>query len=375
MAGAFPVRRKSRRVWRAWWTDENGRRRSRCFADKATAVEVARKRERECVMIREGLMNPHERGWADAGKRPIAEHVEDYRLTLVAKGGTQRHANHTARVLGSLFADAAVPRLSELDPVRLQQALGRKHVASSPRTANHAMQALKAFCRWLMASHRLKEVPLGVSTLKPYNEAVGRKRVRRALTEDECTRLIAAARAGQPFRCRGPNKARPRPEYLVTGEERAILYELALGTGFRANELRHLTGQDFLLAPESPRIVCRASYSKHRRDDHQPIAERLAGILRPFLAGKPPGEPVFRLPWDLAEMLRVDLASADIPVETADGIIDVHGLRHTFISRLVSRGASVKVAQTLARHSTPELTIGRYAHAGEGEVREALEKE
>jgi site-specific recombinase XerD len=43
---------------------------------------------------------------------------------------------------------------------------------------------------------------------------------------------------------------------------------------------------------------------------------------------------------------------------------DFHSLRHSYISRLVQSGASPKVAQTLARHSTVKLTLGRYAHVG-----------
>jgi len=42
--------------------------------------------------------------------------------------------------------------------------------------------------------------------------------------------------------------------------------------------------------------------------------------------------------------------------------VHFHALRHTYISRLVASGANIKVAQELARHSTPTLTLGRYAH-------------
>ena len=42
---------------------------------------------------------------------------------------------------------------------------------------------------------------------------------------------------------------------------------------------------------------------------------------------------------------------------------DLHSLRHTYISRVVRCGTSAKAAQTLARHSTVQLTVGRYAHA------------
>ena len=46
----------------------------------------------------------------------------------------------------------------------------------------------------------------------------------------------------------------------------------------------------------------------------------------------------------------------------AGRVVAFHALRHTYISRLVASGAGLKVAQELARHSTPTLTLGRYAH-------------
>ncbi len=49
--------------------------------------------------------------------------------------------------------------------------------------------------------------------------------------------------------------------------------------------------------------------------------------------------------------------------DRAGEVADFHSLRHTYISRLVAGNASVKVCQELARHSTPTLTTGRYAHA------------
>ena len=36
-----------------------------------------------------------------------------------------------------------------------------------------------------------------------------------------------------------------------------------------------------------------------------------------------------------------------------------HAARHTYVSRVVESGASVKTCQELARHSDPTLTIGR----------------
>ena len=47
-------------------------------------------------------------------------------------------------------------------------------------------------------------------------------------------------------------------------------------------------------------------------------------------------------------------------------------MRHTYITRLVTSGASVKVCQELATHSTPTLTIGRYAHTRLHDLTRAL---
>ncbi len=57
----------------------------------------------------------------------------------------------------------------------------------------------------------------------------------------------------------------------------------------------------------------------------------------------------------------------------AGEVADFHSTRHTFISGIVAGGASVKVAQELARHSTPTLTIGRYSHTRLHDVAAALD--
>ncbi len=60
--------------------------------------------------------------------------------------------------------------------------------------------------------------------------------------------------------------------------------------------------------------------------------------------------------------------------QDADGrYADFHAQRHTYISAIVAGGASVKTCQELARHSTPTLTIGRYAHARLHDLTAALD--
>ncbi|EQD55917.1 integrase-recombinase protein, partial [mine drainage metagenome] len=148
---------------------------------------------------------------------------------------------------------------------------------------------------------------------------------------------------------------------------------VAVGTGFRKAEIGSLTPESFNLDGEPPTITIRAGYSKHRREDIQPIRQDLADTLRAYLAGKPAGTPVFDMPAKAFKIMQDDLASARakyigdaatdaertereqsgfcLYADAAGRYADFHALRHTYITRLVKSNASVKVCQELARHS------------------------
>ena len=107
-----------------------------------------------------------------------------------------------------------------------------------------------------------------------------------------------------------------------------------------------------------------AAYSKRRRDDTQPIPLALAAALRRRLASKAPGSSVFgKLTKHTAEMIRADLEAAGISYRDASGrVADFHALRHSYVTALAKSNAPVKIVQSLARHSTPSLTLGVYSH-------------
>src|SRR4029079_3783901 len=79
-----------------------------------------------------------------------------------------------------------------------------------------------------------------------------------------------------------------------------------------------------------------------------------------------PGRPVFGdLTKHTAVLIRHDLEAAGLPYRDASGrVADFHALRHSYITALAMSKAPVKVIQSLARHSTPSLTLGIYAHVG-----------
>ena len=89
-----------------------------------------------------------------------------------------------------------------------------------------------------------------------------------------------------------------------------------------------------------------------------------------------PMSPLFpNFPQKTADMLKFDLRAAGIPYQNEQGhYVDFHALRHSFISNLARSNVHPKVAQSLARHSTIELTMNAYTHISlESEVA-ALEK-
>ena len=98
-----------------------------------------------------------------------------------------------------------------------------------------------------------------------------------------------------------------------------------------------------------------------------------------------PTVAVFRVPENSARMLQKDLLetrkewieeavknpdehrqrveSDFLKVQTAEGKIVFHSLRHTFSSLLAQSGVHPKIAQELMRHSSIDLTMSIYTHA------------
>jgi integrase len=220
-----------------------------------------------------------------------------------------------------------------------------------------------------------------LAVLSKYNAETDRRHVRRELTPDEAVYLLRFA------------EGYTTPQHSLTGPDRSMVYRLALGSGFRASELRSLTPESFDLDSDPPAVTVGAAYSKRRRQDLQPIRRDLADMLRPWLAA---GVPVFgKLPGGTARMLRTDLDAARakwiddaktdaecdarqrsdfLQYKNAAGeFLHFHATRHTYISGIVAGGASVKTCQELARHSSPTLTIGRYSHARLHDLTAALD--
>lgn len=358
---------KGRRNWMIAWFDGHHVRRVRSSGttDKKAADALAAKLESSAMLRREGVIDPRADGFAEGARTLLAQHVESFTKHLLDRGNTAKHAHDRGQQLKALLEAMKVKTATELTPARIHGAIAviRNQRGSSLRTLNKILIAVKSLSRWLVREGRMASDPLvGLDLFKAETD---RRHVRRALTAAEVAALVRAAETG-------------RTALRLTGPERAMLYRIAAGTGFRASEIASLTPESFHLDDDPPTIVVPAAYTKNRHETVHPIRHDLAEQLRPWLATKPPGERVFAvkdLRQNTARVMRRDLAAAGIAYkDREDQFADFHALRHTYVTEIVRAGASMKEAQTLARHSTPELTFRVYAHTRLHDLKRTLER-
>jgi integrase len=285
-------------------------------------------------------------------KRPIAEHLADFEKHLKAKGNSPEQVKLVAMRCQRIVAACKATHIGDISASRVQAYLAdlREKECKSTQTSNHYLRAIKQFTRWLVKDRRASDDPLAHVAM--LNVSVDRRHDRRPFSDVELATVLKAANEGPAVR-------------RMSGPDRAMLYAVAVYTGLRASELASLTPESFDLDADPATVTVLAAYSKHRWEDVLPLHPSLNALLRPWLASKPAGQPVWPGNWakgkEAEAMLKYDLEAAGIPyVDESGRYADFHALRHTFITNMVKSGISPKVAQSLARHSTIDLTMNVY---------------
>lgn len=318
--------------------------------DRQAAAKMASDLESAAERGRTGLIDRH----AAQRQRPLAEHLAEWEIDLLAKGNTQHYVHRTIACARAILENCQFRFWSDVSASSVQTYLGELREAKNgeigpgANTANDYLRSIKQFMGWMVRDNRAPNNP--VAHLQRFNTKTDIRRQRRPLSPDECRVLISTASC-EPIRNH------------LTGPERVMLYRLALESGFRRAELQSLMPVSFTLDEDPPTVTVRAAYSKHRREDVQPIPRQLADDLKIFLAGKPAEELIFPNLSKIAHALRADLASAGIPSRDSAGrVVDFHALRHTYITNLTREGVAPKIAMDLARHASVELTMNYYSH-------------
>ena len=275
-------KRNGRGSWVARWFDASGKRReaSTRTTDRAAAERILAKRIADAALRRDGVIDARDDRYAAAERRPLTEQVGDWRAALTAKGVTPKHARLHVTRLEALLDATKAESVGDLSASAVRYVLGDFHTdGKSLQTCQHYLRAVKQFSRWLKGDGRVRDDVL--SHLTGYNASTDRRRERRPLTADELRQLVETTEQSPTWR-------------RMTGFDRAMLYRVATGTGFRVSELRSLTPSSFRLDDDPPAVVLQAAYSKRRREDIQPIRHDLGDLLRAWMNGKPTDTPAFR---------------------------------------------------------------------------------
>lgn len=300
------------------------------------------------------LLNPN-----SVGKK-LAEHIEDFRECLEKKERDSKHIKGTVAILNRLFDLCSFENCTDIAANRIKEVLDELRDGGkgfSKRTYNCYLKAAKQFCKYLMRQG------CSISSIEYLegleNEQTDRRHIRRAATIDEL-RLLLDTTANNGKR------------YGMSGYDRKLLYWFAVSSGLRANEIRTLKIASFNFNDNTVRVF--AGYSKHRREDVQPLPVELASELKEYFRNKLPTAKAFGGDYSMltdktADMIKADLKDAGIPYEDDNGIFDFHSLRHSFITNL--RNVSGRVAQSLARHRSSAMT-DRYTHIMLHDERSAL---
>ncbi|MCH8507822.1 MAG: tyrosine-type recombinase/integrase [Phycisphaerales bacterium] len=245
----------------------------------------------------------------------------------------------------------------------------------SARSANFARQIAVAFGQWCVRTSRTPSNPLRV--VRKLDERGDRRRVRRALTEDELARLIAVARE----------------------HDREAWYLAAALAGLRRGDMEALTWSDVNFADGT--ITIRTG--KAKRVDVVPMHPQLAEALRARLTAAPamPKARVFPAVvtsrTQLNDFLRAGLAREETVTDEAgrpvmvgkgkrqrvktrivtddeDGrVIDLHALRTTLGTLLARAGVAPQIAQRVMRHGDYRTTLTHYTVLGLADVAKAVD--
>ena len=153
----------------------------------------------------------------------------------------------------------------------------------------------------------------------------------------------------------------------------ALLYRFAAQSGLRANEIRFLIVASFDF--NNKLVILAEKYTKNRKEATLPLRSDTATMLKELFANKLPQTPAFKLPsqWNMAKMIRIDLANAGVEIDPERGQVCFHSLRHSFGTMLAASGVHPKTAQSLMRHSDINLTMSRYSHVLRGQEATAVE--
>ncbi|EMI54049.1 integrase-recombinase protein [Rhodopirellula sallentina SM41] len=338
---------------------------------------------------------------------PISSYLADYEAVLRGRGRSDSHVTKTIKRATDILRDSNATTPKTINATAIVKAINayrtkgkydggrRRKTKPGLETCNHYLRAVKAFSRWLWITGILTTDPLKSVSL--FNADVDRRKIRRAMTTDELTRLYESTLTAKTY---GGKRWRLR------GSDRALLYVVAASTGLRASELASLKRSAFSfdvpwqvasgktdhdddsatlppchLPPATglASVTIKAKEAKGKRTVTLPLPSFIVGRLVSYLESIAMTDHVWPGSWAsegiASTFFKRDAKRAGLVIANDDGeTIDFHALRTSFITSLARSGVHPATAQRLARHSTITLTMNTYTKLDDDDLRDAINK-
>ncbi len=324
------------RTSRRWYFRLAGETKQRIgYTDKAATVAKAAELEKAKVRGELGLVDRH----AESKKTPLATHFEAYTADLSAKGCDSEHVYIVRKRLAKLADACGWQFYTDITPSSFTNWRSANATTMAAKTSNDYLSSIRAFIAWAIKHDRMATDPL--AHIGKVEQRGNEKRIRRALSDAEITRLLA-----------------------VAGEYRAV-YLTAITTGLRKGELAKLCWSDVHLDAAKPFITVRAAISKNHRTATMFLRGDVAEAMRALRpAAATDTDRVFNRMPGMKRFYGHLKAAGIVRTDGQGRSVDFHALRHTFITALSRAGIQPRVAMELARHSDMKLTMRTYTDAG-----------
>ena len=320
------------------------------FKTRTEAAIRERDAIREVREERAGIRTPK----IKQNEKPLAEHLSDFQQSLEAKEVSPDQVKLVQGRLKRAFDASGMNLLSDLNANDFQKYLAAiRKKGKSQQTCKHIVRHAKQFVRFLIDDDRIAVDPF--RKLRPQKVSERRHR-RRALTSDECTRLLKAVRICGVM-------------YDLSGADQEALFLTALHTGYRASELSRLVVANMNLEGEHPHVSLAGKDTKNRDEARIPLRDpQVVTFLKTWIAGKARDAVLWPGKWATSrggsKLMRQALKAAGIDYEVDGRKADFHALRYTFITNLIKAGWHPAYVQRLARHSDINLTFRVYTDLG-----------
>ncbi len=375
-----------------WTTADGKRRRQALSTDKRVAqrmfADIIRKRD----LAAAGL------GIEEGFDLPLSEIIDEFLADLAARR-TRAYVDRARGIIRRLVKDTRARIVRDLQPqayLKFRQLRLSQGVAN--RTANMDLVTTRTMLNWAVRAGYIAFNPLQAVQTLPAGRGY-EKRPRRALSDEEIDRLIAASQqidheladrvAAVKTIAAGTKGSAFAEKERMRSVPQTPMWLMLLETGARFNEAAQATWGDF--SESKCTLVLGAKTTKSRKERVLPIRGQLADVLvglrlihheireriptaGDFIFLTPKGASWVHNRRNALKRFRLVLDHAGIAYLDERGEkVDVHALRHTFASRLARSNVGLVQAQKLLGHSDPKLTAVIYTHLDTEDLRSAVE--